>query len=599
MLAALTAPVALGLAELPWTARRGVFGSVVIMTAPSIILSVVASILLAFLTALRRRLRASTEDVGRWAATAALLGIVAAAGVYASNVLLLAPPMSGATLIGYALTIGACVIVGIAARTLRSAVARRALRTLGITSITIALACALGIACGIMDATSYPTNYLTLHLVAECTALLAFAVATIGLLLRLPRLHRPLTGVLAVAWIGIAFMSLPLGWHFSTLARHPGLQRRAWLAATLFHSPQPFRQPDSCERSTQPSIRQPPPPPVVGARSPATIVLITADTFRCGFAKKDRSPFRDACPALTQRLASARYTLDAHAVAPYTSASVASTQMAGDRPLGLQLRARGFRTSVIANHVRILEPPGIRASFDDVDESLTATARQGTGVTSEQTTARALAVLDATPPDQKLFLWVHYFDPHAPYVQDPSSQWRFSQVGAYVAEVRRTDAAVAKLVDAVRVRGRSVAIFSADHGEEFGEHGGYAHGSALYEESVRIPIAVWASNAVPDGELPAGSDETGKYVLALAAGNNFVSSRKTTMQAPAEGDQQRGIVQNGWKLIEHSSLGYAELFDLTQDPYEQDDVSEENPQRVRDLRCQLDVTPSDAVPLFE
>src|SRR5260221_8260550 len=40
-------------------------------------------------------------------------------------------------------------------------------------------------------------------------------------------------------------------------------------------------------------------------------------------------------------------------------------------------------------------------------------------------------------------------------------------------------------------------MVTADHGEEFGDHGGRYHGTSVYEEQVRVPLVVWAPGLVP------------------------------------------------------------------------------------------------------
>ncbi len=73
----------------------------------------------------------------------------------------------------------------------------------------------------------------------------------------------------------------------------------------------------------------------------------------------------------------------------------------------------------------------------------------------------------------------------------------------YLGEVRTVDAALGRALDALRKAGRldrTVVVLTADHGEEFHEHGGWTHGQSLYEELVRVPLVVKA--AAPDG--PAG-----------------------------------------------------------------------------------------------
>ena len=56
------------------------------------------------------------------------------------------------------------------------------------------------------------------------------------------------------------------------------------------------------------------------------------------------------------------------------------------------------------------------------------------------------------------------------------------------------------MIDLVRQRRpHAVVIVSADHGEEFGEHGGRYHGTTVYEEQVRVPLMISAGEGLPAG----------------------------------------------------------------------------------------------------
>lgn len=63
----------------------------------------------------------------------------------------------------------------------------------------------------------------------------------------------------------------------------------------------------------------------------------------------------------------------------------------------------------------------------------------------------------------------------------------------YDAAVRRADTNLGETLDALRESGvldRALLIVLSDHGEEFGEHGGWFHGQSVYEEMIRVPLLV-------------------------------------------------------------------------------------------------------------
>lgn len=68
------------------------------------------------------------------------------------------------------------------------------------------------------------------------------------------------------------------------------------------------------------------------------------------------------------------------------------------------------------------------------------------------------------------------------------------------------DAQLGALVEALRSRGvldRTVLIVTADHGEQFGEHGSFGHGLGLYDEEVRVPLLIRAPGVAPAGRVVA------------------------------------------------------------------------------------------------
>jgi arylsulfatase A-like enzyme len=108
--------------------------------------------------------------------------------------------------------------------------------------------------------------------------------------------------------------------------------------------------------------------------------------------------------------------------------------------------------------------------------------------------AQVAEYLEHAPLGRPLFLWVHFFEPHEPYVAHANHVFAggpSADVDAYDSEVATADEGVGRVVNLVRARRPgSVVIVTADHGEEFGEHGGRYHGTTVYEEQVRVPLVV-------------------------------------------------------------------------------------------------------------
>jgi hypothetical protein len=136
-----------------------------------------------------------------------------------------------------------------------------------------------------------------------------------------------------------------------------------------------------------------------------------------------------------------------------------------------------------------------KASFRDLSADTSIGVRETDKETSTSVQSRGG---DGRP----LFLWVHFFEPHEPYVGhaehlfgDPARQ---TDIDAYDSEIAASDRGVGAVVARVHARRPgAVIIVTADHGEEFGEHGGRYHGTTVYEEQVHVPLVVVGPGVAP------------------------------------------------------------------------------------------------------
>lgn len=110
-------------------------------------------------------------------------------------------------------------------------------------------------------------------------------------------------------------------------------------------------------------------------------------------------------------------------------------------------------------------------------------------------------------PREPWMLFVGYMDPHDPYFEHPYSGSGYARaahqtpsiaerdrlVELYDGEITYWDEHFGALIADLRERGLyddMTIVVTADHGEELGDHGGFWHGTTLYDEQVRVPLFV-------------------------------------------------------------------------------------------------------------
>lgn len=208
--------------------------------------------------------------------------------------------------------------------------------------------------------------------------------------------------------------------------------------------------------------------------------------------------------------------------------------------------------------------------------------------------------LEAEASDKRQFIWVHLFGPHEPYEAHQPHAFGDRDIDRYDSEVAAADVTVGAIVSLFRKRSPSgIVILTADHGEEFGEHGGRYHGSSVYEEQVRVPLVV----AVPGVLEPRRISETVQTIdlLPTVLGaldipipprirGRDLSGLLARARPEAEGtafaetDEQTLLAEGPWRLICIRQVGACRLYDVATDPAELQDVSSAHPDRLRSMR---------------
>jgi arylsulfatase A-like enzyme/HEAT repeat protein len=304
----------------------------------------------------------------------------------------------------------------------------------------------------------------------------------------------------------------------------------------------------------------------------------------------------------------------AYTATPHTSYAVTSL-MTGKymRPLLLQgmgldsdtwaglLRTYGYRTAAFY-------PPAVffidAARFEKFSQTaLDFEYRWVEFAEGDQRVAQVERYLKEAPAERRLFAWVHLFGPHEPYVSHPEHPFGERDIDRYDSEIAEADATLGRIKAAfLGARPHAAVIVTADHGEEFAEHGGRYHGSSVYEEQVRVPLVLWAPEVVKPARVSEPVQLIDLLPTVLAAldiprpprlrgrdlgplltgrvkpGNGF---------AYAETDEQSLLAQGSLRLVCARRVGACQLFDLTSDPGEHHDLAGARASARDDLRNQL------------
>jgi arylsulfatase A-like enzyme/predicted Zn-dependent protease len=167
------------------------------------------------------------------------------------------------------------------------------------------------------------------------------------------------------------------------------------------------------------------------------------------------------------------------------------------------LKEHGYRTGAVISGYPLLARFGLSQGFDSYDDHLPAEKPRQVGFRerkAEEVTHQGLAWLD-TVGSQRFFLWLHYFDPHAPYTPPSPFADRFA-LAPYDGEVAYVDHEIGRVLDelaALQILDKTLVVLAADHGEGLGDHGEATHGVFLYESTIRVPLILSLPGPLPRG----------------------------------------------------------------------------------------------------
>jgi len=286
------------------------------------------------------------------------------------------------------------------------------------------------------------------------------------------------------------------------------------------------------------------------------------------------------------------------------------------------LKAHGYRTGAVISGYPLVTRYGLSQGFDSYDDRLPPEKERQIGFRerrAEEVSQSGISWLEAGA-GQRFFLWLHYFDPHAPYIPPSPYAERFSR-SPYDGEVTYVDAEIGRVLEKVRQMGlseKTLVVLVSDHGEGLGEHGEATHGVFLYETTLRVPMILSLPGPLPRGrrvatpvrtidlmptilrlaDLPEPDDLQGTSLLPLVSRRPpdllLKSISETLLPRENYGWSEMAALRVGdWKYIQAPR---EELYDLRTDPGEADNLAEKRGGDLARMREEIQQLMAAAVP---
>jgi arylsulfatase A-like enzyme len=268
------------------------------------------------------------------------------------------------------------------------------------------------------------------------------------------------------------------------------------------------------------------------------------------------------------------------------------------------MKSIGYETFGASANPNIGERMGFVRGFDHFAPF---TPAQGPG--AGPLTQNVLAWKDELRSASPFFLYLHFADPHGPFIRHP--EWIESDsprpknglddIVAYDSEIRHADEHIRRIFEELALGDDTLVIMTSDHGQEFLDHGNRGHGWKLYSELTHVPLFIHLpveerlhgriqANVVSadilatlHDLLDAGNESSvpGTSLLEArrdALGDRHAFSMRTRHVAGVGSAHIYSIVAGRFKLIVHDEDGRRELYDLLDDPEEKSDIAASKPE---------------------
>lgn len=258
------------------------------------------------------------------------------------------------------------------------------------------------------------------------------------------------------------------------------------------------------------------------------------------------------------------------------------------------------------------EAIGYSRGFTTYDATIrTGTAPDGfRGFSATKLVARARDHIKKGQPN-RFALWIHLVEPHSDYERYPGSpDFGTSKVDLYDTEIWGVDQQIGQLIDSLERDGllnETVVFITGDHGEAFGEHGKWAHGTLVHEPQVRTVGILWApglpGKVIDTPVVHQDFGPTLMNLLGVKEGFEKLRGRNLAPVLRGHAPERSSFVVESFHEIRHSayraalidwpykfthtqSVNRSHLYNLDTDPEELKDIKKERSADFERLRSQ-------------
>ena len=275
-----------------------------------------------------------------------------------------------------------------------------------------------------------------------------------------------------------------------------------------------------------------------------------------------------------------------------------------------RLRDAGWTTAAFVSSYPLVVRFGLDRGFTVYDDGLGGgdddeTAGHLRERRAGETVDRLTEWLDGDsppPPATPLFLWTHFFDPHAEY--RPPDPWAALSPDPYRAEIGYLDREIGRLLRGLgenRPDRHLRILVTSDHGEALGDGGERTHGVLLGLSVIRVPVVRRDPGYSPSLEAePVALERVAATLLELAGVDGGLHAAAAPgLDAPPEAIHAetlyphfnfgwRGLrarEEGGWRLV---SGEQDRLYRTVEDPGELRDVAAQYPDIAARMRADLE-----------